>query len=83
MELENYETEKGFFLEYSPLCARYILDRRNADQCLAKKKAAKSVEEENAEWEEKYGAEGAKIIREAVDANIADYEYLKSFAIKV
>ena len=75
--------KREFFLEYSPLCARYILDRRNADQCLAKKKAAKSVEEENAEWEEKYGTEGAKIIREAVDANIADYEYLKSFAIKV
>ena len=60
-----------------------LLDRRNADQCLAKKKEVKSVEEDNAEWEEKYGTEGAKIIREAVDANIADYEYLKSFAIKV
>ncbi|KAL8984712.1 MAG: hypothetical protein Q9205_001401 [Flavoplaca limonia] len=43
----------------------------------------KSVEDENSEWAEKFGDEGARIIRQAVDANIEDYEYLKRFAIKV
>ncbi|KAK4184177.1 P-loop containing nucleoside triphosphate hydrolase protein [Podospora australis] len=42
-----------------------------------------SVDEENAQWREKYGERGQKLIRETVDANVADYEYLKSFAIKV
>ena len=42
-----------------------------------------TVESENAEWREKYGEEGQKIIRETVDANIADYDYLKSFAMTV
>ncbi|OBT89664.1 hypothetical protein VE02_01804 [Pseudogymnoascus sp. 03VT05] len=46
-------------------------------------KKTKTVEEENECWKETYGAEGAKIIRECVDANIPDYEYLKSFALKV
>jgi hypothetical protein len=44
---------------------------------------SKTVESEDKEWREKYGNEGAKIIRECVDANIPDYEYLKSFAIKI
>ena len=41
------------------------------------------MESEDEEWREKYGDSGAKIIRECVNANIEDYEYLKSFAIKV
>jgi hypothetical protein len=36
-----------------------------------------------AEWTEKYGEEGAKLIRDTVEANVPDYEYLKQFAIKV
>lgn len=40
-------------------------------------------EEEDAEWRKKYGEEGQRIIRECVNANVADYEYLKSFALKV
>ncbi|KAK4149838.1 P-loop containing nucleoside triphosphate hydrolase protein [Chaetomidium leptoderma] len=39
--------------------------------------------EENEEWLTKYGEEGQRVIRACVDANVADYEYLKSFAIKV
>jgi hypothetical protein len=42
---------------------------------------ASTVESENAEWTEKYGAEAAKIIRQTVDANIPHYEYLKQFKI--
>ncbi|KAL2270432.1 hypothetical protein VTJ83DRAFT_2616 [Remersonia thermophila] len=40
-------------------------------------------EEEDAEWRQKYGEEGQRIIRASVNANVADYEYLKSFALKV
>lgn len=40
-------------------------------------------EEENKEWREKYGEEAQKVIRACVDANVADYEYLKSFAVQV
>ncbi|EKD20539.1 uncharacterized protein L3040_004171 [Drepanopeziza brunnea f. sp. 'multigermtubi'] len=47
------------------------------------KKKAKSVEAEDQEWREKYGEEGARVIRQCVQANLADYEYLKGFAIKV
>lgn len=34
-------------------------------------------------WRAKFGAEAARVIRETVDANVADYEYLKGFALKV
>lgn len=53
-----------------------------ADLCPAKKKKTKTVEQENEEWREKYGEEGARLIRSTVDANIPDYEYMKSFAVK-
>jgi len=43
----------------------------------------KTVETEDQEWLEKYGKDGQKIIRECVDVNIPDYEYLKAYAIKV
>ncbi|KAL8962459.1 MAG: hypothetical protein Q9193_001140 [Seirophora villosa] len=46
-------------------------------------KKAKCVKDENLEWVEKYGEDGAKIIRETVEANMEDYEYLKQYAIKV
>ncbi|KAM0798882.1 hypothetical protein BDR22DRAFT_808468 [Usnea florida] len=45
------------------------------------KKKAKSDEEEDREWLEKFGAEGAKVIRQTVNANVKDYEYLKQFAL--
>ncbi|MCJ1439183.1 hypothetical protein MMC27_008574 [Xylographa pallens] len=48
-----------------------------------KKKKVKSKHEEDAEWHKTFGEEAAKIIRETVDANISDYEYLKQFAMKV
>ncbi|KAL6720442.1 hypothetical protein ACLMJK_002364 [Lecanora helva] len=47
------------------------------------KKQPKTEEVEDSEWREKYGDEGAKIIRTTVDANIKDYEYLKQFALRV
>jgi hypothetical protein len=46
-------------------------------------KKVKSDAEYFTEWTEKYGEEGAKVIRDTVKANVEDYEYLKQFAIKV
>lgn len=47
------------------------------------KKAPKTDEQLMQEWTEKYGAEGAKVIKQTVDENVEHYEYLKQFAIKV
>ncbi|EED22166.1 conserved hypothetical protein [Talaromyces stipitatus ATCC 10500] len=46
-------------------------------------KSFKSEEEFDAEWREKFGEKGAKIIRETVNRNMADYHYMKHFALKV
>ncbi|KEF56845.1 uncharacterized protein A1O9_07035 [Exophiala aquamarina CBS 119918] len=46
------------------------------------KKATKSEAQWDAEWKEKYGEEGARVIRETVNANMDDYLYLKQFALK-
>ncbi|KAL8963882.1 MAG: hypothetical protein Q9183_004879 [Haloplaca sp. 2 TL-2023] len=46
------------------------------------KKKVKTARDEDAEWAEKFGEKGAKVIRETVDASMEDYEYLKQFAIK-
>ncbi|KAL2838882.1 P-loop containing nucleoside triphosphate hydrolase protein [Aspergillus pseudoustus] len=46
-------------------------------------RAPKSEEQFDAEWREKYGEEGAALIRKTVDANMADYLFLKQFAMKV
>jgi hypothetical protein len=35
------------------------------------------------EWTEKYGEEGARVIKKTVEKNVGDYEYLKQFAVKV
>ncbi|PYI01782.1 hypothetical protein BO78DRAFT_326758 [Aspergillus sclerotiicarbonarius CBS 121057] len=45
--------------------------------------AIKTEEEWDAEWLKKYGPEGAALIRKAVDANMADYLYMKQFAMRV
>ena len=47
------------------------------------KKAEKSDKQLYQEWVEKYGEEGAKVIKQTVEDNVADYEYLKQFAVKV
>ncbi|KAF4301317.1 hypothetical protein GTA08_BOTSDO07226 [Botryosphaeria dothidea] len=49
----------------------------------AQKKIPKPDDELYAEWVQKFGEEGAKTIKETVDANVADYEYLKQFAMRV
>ena len=42
-----------------------------------------SREEEDREWEARWGEEGRRKIREKVDASLEHYEYLKVFALKV
>lgn len=49
----------------------------------AQKRAPKTEEQWDAEWLEKYGPEGAALIRTTVDQTIDDYLYLKQFAMKV
>ncbi|MCJ1424825.1 hypothetical protein MMC29_002713 [Sticta canariensis] len=46
-------------------------------------KKIKSDDDQDSEWREKFGEKGAKIIRDSVNANIKDYEYLKQFALSV
>ncbi|KAL8675501.1 MAG: hypothetical protein Q9168_000013 [Polycauliona sp. 1 TL-2023] len=59
-------------------------DQQQAEEAFRKwKKKIKSIEAENAEWTERFGEKGAKVIRETVDKNVEDYEYLKAFAIKI
>ncbi|KAL4896843.1 hypothetical protein BDV59DRAFT_209385 [Aspergillus ambiguus] len=47
------------------------------------KRAPKSEQQFDDEWCEKYGAEAARLIRKTVDDNMADYLYLKQFAMRV
>ncbi|PHH65101.1 hypothetical protein CDD80_1041 [Ophiocordyceps camponoti-rufipedis] len=42
-----------------------------------------TVESEDQEWTEKFGPEGQKVIRSAVDANIPHYEYLRQFRMVI
>jgi len=46
-------------------------------------KKEKSEEEEYKEWVEKFGKEGADVIKKTVEKNVADYEYLKQFKVQV
>lgn len=42
----------------------------------------KSVEEEDREWREKFGEDGARLIRRTVEECEGDYEYLRGFCMK-
>ena len=50
--------------------ATQVSDRRTDEECFAG-------------WVDKYGKEGANIIKQTVESNVADYEYLKRYAIKI
>ncbi|KAL8794186.1 MAG: hypothetical protein Q9195_003254 [Heterodermia aff. obscurata] len=64
------------------VCLSLNLPSDDADRSGWKKKKVKSVHDEDDEWVERFGEKGAKVIRETVNANIEDYEYLKQFALK-
>ncbi|KAF4951816.1 hypothetical protein FGADI_7186 [Fusarium gaditjirri] len=42
-----------------------------------------TTESEDKEWTAKYGPEAQKVIRKTVEDNVADYEYLKQFALSI
>lgn len=42
-----------------------------------------TTESEDKEWTAKYGPEAQKVIRKTVEDNVADYEYLKQFALPI
>ncbi|KAL3482030.1 P-loop containing nucleoside triphosphate hydrolase protein [Aspergillus californicus] len=46
-------------------------------------RAPKSEAQFDADWTEKYGPEGAALIRKTVNATMADYLFLKQFSMKV
>ncbi|ODH44954.1 hypothetical protein ACO22_00505 [Paracoccidioides brasiliensis] len=46
------------------------------------KKEPKTEAQFDEEWRAKYGEKGAKVIRSAVDRNMAHYRYMKKFAMK-
>ncbi|KAL4956812.1 hypothetical protein BDW69DRAFT_157860 [Aspergillus filifer] len=71
---EAFEKWKGFHND--AIDSRGLTARKHP-------RAPKSEEQFDAEWREKYGEEGAALIRKTVDANMADYLYLKQFAMKV
>ena len=56
--------------------------RAPSSSSAAKHKTPPTTEEEDAAWLAKFGDKGQKIIRSCVDANTADYDYLKQFALK-
>lgn len=47
------------------------------------KRIRKTEDEFDRDWTNKYGLKGANIIRKAVDDNMATYNYLKQFALRV
>ncbi|KAF2756943.1 hypothetical protein EJ05DRAFT_48418 [Pseudovirgaria hyperparasitica] len=57
-------------------------DAINSTELKARVHKTKSDDEIYADWIKKYGTEAAKSIKACVDQNVADYEYLKKFAIK-
>ncbi|KAF5969617.1 branched-chain-amino-acid aminotransferase-like protein 2 [Fusarium bulbicola] len=42
-----------------------------------------TTESEDKEWTAKYGPEAQRVIRKTVEDNVADYEYLKQFALPI
>lgn len=86
---EVFEKWKGFHedaiysndLKPRKHVSEYLFPSPNSAN-LIQKKAAKTEEQWDAEWREKYGEKAAKVIRKTVDQNMPDYLHLKQFAIK-
>lgn len=50
---------------------------------MEQKKPVKTMEQNVAEWTEKFGAEGAALIKKTVEENLEDYEWMKQFKLNV
>lgn len=72
---------RGSCGSFSAFTLQFSIFWNTANSCAGKKKKAKSDGEEDREWLEKFGAKGAKAIRQTVNANVKDYEHLKQFAL--
>ncbi|OJJ45571.1 hypothetical protein ASPZODRAFT_68404 [Penicilliopsis zonata CBS 506.65] len=68
-----FEKWKGFHND--AIESKYLAQREH--------RHIKTEEEFDAEWRKKYGDKGAALIRKTVDENMADYLYLKQFAMRV
>lgn len=81
---EDYALAEAAFKKYAGYHEDALnstgLRPRTADQ-IKRGTQAKTREEENEEWKERYGIEAAQKIREAADLCEEDYEYLKQFRI--
>ena len=81
---EDYALAEAAFKKYAGYHEDALkstgLRPRTADH-IARGKEARTIEEEDAEWRERYGIEAARTIRDAVDLCQEDYEYLKQFRI--
>ena len=58
------------------------MSRCSADNAPKQGKKIKTEERWDKEWVEKYGEEAAKTIRETVDRNMDDYNYMRQFVLK-
>ena len=81
---EDYAIAESAFKKYAGYHEDALkstgLRPRTADD-MARVKEAKTREEEDGEWRERYGIEAARTIRDAVDLCQGDYEYLRQFRI--
>ncbi|KAL8787105.1 MAG: hypothetical protein Q9195_007933 [Heterodermia aff. obscurata] len=81
---EDYALAESAFKKYAGYHEDALkstgLRPRTADH-MARGKEAKTRDEEDGEWRERYGNEAARTIRDAVDLCQADYEYLRQFRI--
>ena len=79
---EDYAIAESAFKKYAGYHEDALkstgLRPRTADD-MARVKEAKTREEEDGEWQEIYGIEAARTIRDAVDLCQGDYEYLRQF----
>ena len=81
---EDYALAESAFKKYAGYHEDALkstgLRPRTADDT-ARVKEAKTRDEEDEEWRERYGIEAARTIRDAVDLCQGDYEYLRQFRI--
>jgi hypothetical protein len=67
---------------FHPLATNWAMSRRSANTAQQQAKKIKTEDQWDKEWAEKYGEEAAKTIRETVDRNMDDYNYMRQFVLK-
>ncbi|KAF2672601.1 hypothetical protein BT63DRAFT_420827 [Microthyrium microscopicum] len=72
---------KSIGLKYDPGMLKWDDDENQAHA--KQKKAPKSEEELEKEWTAKFGTDSAKVMLQTMRENVADFEYLQQFALKI